>query len=388
MFLSVIILDMNEQEMIFILLIILIICIIFLIGLIIYQNKSNAKLNHQIELNNLAHEQQFKQDIEKSLLEVRLNIYENLNNFNEHLNKNLKQDFTELNSSNNVILRDIEKRLSYSLKNSFEQTESIIVTINEKMAKINESQNTLKDLSKDIVSLNTLLSDKKTRGTFGEIELYTILDNAFGDNENFYVRQFHLSNGSIADAVIYGSNHEKIVVDSKFPLENYHSIYQNNITKSEQEAYRNAFKKDLKKHIDDIANKYLIKNETADIALMFIPAEAIFAEVYGKFPTIVEYSYQKHVYIVSPSTLMAYLTIIKSLYLDKEKDRHVLDIQKEFIKLGDEFKRFKERYDKLSAEFIRLYKEFDELTITTNKIIKRFDAIDQLEDIEVQENEN
>ena len=347
----------------------LFISIIILIFVIIRQNK-NLQKYHQNELNDLlAHQQTFKQELEKSLVDVRINVYENLMNFNERLN-----------TATSNCLSEIENRLNRNLANNYDQTEKIIVNINEKMAKISESQNTLKEISKDIVSLQSILNDKKTRGTFGEIELYTILDNVFGNNAARYQKQYKLSNGAIADAVIFlNDSHEKIVVDSKFPLENFNNIYRDGISKSEQDTARNQFARDVKKHIDDIAYKYLIPNETSEVAYMFVPSEAVFAEIYGQHQSVVDYSYQKHVYIVSPTTLMAYLTVIKSLMLEQQKDANVKEIQNEFIKLGAEFKRYKERYDKISVEFERIYKEFNDLSITSAKLIKRFDAINQLD---------
>lgn len=371
---------MIEQQLIVIFLSILILCMVILIGVILYTNHRNHLQNKVDNLNHEQAQKQFKQELDQSLIEVRMNVYENLMKFNEHLNTNMLQNFNALNTSTTNRLTEIEKHLNLNLTNNFDQTEKIIVNINEKMAKISESQNTLKDLSKDLVSLQSILNDKKTRGAFGEVELYTILNNVFGANQRRYQRQYKLSNGAVADAVVFlGEDQEKIVIDSKFPLESYNNLYSEGLSKLDQEAYRKQFERDIKKHIDDIANKYLIKGETASVAYMFVPAEAVFAEIYGQHQAIVDYSYQRHVFIVSPTTLMAYLTVVKNIMLEQQKDERVRDIQNEFVKLGDEFKRFKERYEKINSDFNRTYKEFNDLTITSNKIIKRFEAIDQLD---------
>ena len=371
---------MIEQQIIIIFLSILILCMVVLISAILYTNHKNHLQNKIDNLNQENAQKQFKQELDQSLVEVRMNVYENLMKFNEHLNTNMLQNFNSLNASTANRLTEIEKRLNLNLTNNFDQTEKIIVNLNEKMAKISESQNTLKDLSKDLVSLQSILSDKKTRGAFGEVELYTILDNVFGANLRRYERQYKLSNGAIADAVVFlNEGQDKIVIDSKFPLESYNNLCDSTLSKIEQDAARLQFKRDIKKHIDDIANKYLIKNETASVAYMFVPAEAVFAEIYGQHQALVDYSYQRHVFIVSPTTLMAYLTVVKNIMLEQQKDESVREIQSEFVKLGEEFKRFKERYEKINGDFNRIYKEFNDLSITSNKIIKRFEAIDRLD---------
>ncbi len=152
-------------------------------------------------------------------------------------------------------------------------------------------------------------------------------------------------------------------------------MYDENIVKADQVKASMQFARDIKKHIDDIADRYIIANETADIAFMFVPAEAIFAEIYARHEDVVQYSYSKKVYIVSPSTIMAYITTLKALNLGIMQNEKVDLMQQEFAILAKEFERFTIRSEKLSSSYRKLYNEVRDLEITSEKIRQRFDLI-------------
>ena len=147
----------------------------------------------------------------------------------------------------------------------------------------------------------------------------------------------------------------------------------------ERKIATKQFKQDVKKHIDDIAMKYITPEETSDQAILFLPAEAIFAEINAYHIDLIEYAQQRRVWLVSPTTLMSTLTTIQVIINNLERDRHALVIQQELNKLGDEFKRYKERWDKLSKHIDTVSKDVKEIHITTEKIGTRFDSISNVE---------
>ena len=143
--------------------------------------------------------------------------------------------------------------------------------------------------------------------------------------------------------------------------------------------YQNEFKKDVQKHIKAIASKYIISNETMNIAYMFVPAEAVFAYIYATFNDVIEYSYKNHVYIVSATTLMAYITALKSLMLEQKRDKKMKELAIEYDKLADEFDRFNQRYQNVYKDFDKLYKDMQSLCITTDKMINKFERISNVD---------
>lgn len=299
-------------------------------------------------------------------------INESLSNMKDAVNENLLKFSNNMNHDFN----DLSDRLNSNLIQTHKTTNEVFNSINERMVRIDEAQKGINELSNEVVSLQKILTDKKSRGTFGEIELYSLLEAAYGTNYDRYQKQFHLPNGFIADAAIFGGESLGIVcVDSKFPLENYRRIYEDNISSADRENARKAFKTDVKKHIDDIKNKYIIPGVTADLAYMFIPAEAIFAEIYSNFEDLVDLSYQSKVYLVSPTTLMAYITAIRSIYLGQTKDQKAKEIQELLSELSVEFDRFFDRTQNLYKDYQKLGNDFDQLNVTSNKIVKRFDRI-------------
>ena len=303
---------------------------------------------------------------------LRTDLSNDLSNFQNNLNKSLSY----LNQSTNNQLNNFQKNINENLLNSYKNTNETFIKINDKMTKIDDAQKGLNELSQNIVSLESILNDKKSRGTFGEIELYSLLENSFGVNSQRWARQYKLSTGVLADAVIFGGETIGLIcVDSKFPLENYRRIYDVNLSNEEKDKARKEFKNNVLKHINDIKSKYIIPGETAEMAYMFLPAEAVFSEIYGNFPEIIDKSYESKVYIVSPTTLMAYITAIKSIYLGQIKDKKAKEIELLLQELSVEFSRYKERNRKLYDDYLKLNNDFESIITTSDKIYKRFDKI-------------
>jgi DNA recombination protein RmuC len=230
------------------------------------------------------------------------------------------------------------------------------------------------------VSLQDILTDKKSRGIFGEVQLNQILNSVFGDkNDKVYKIQHKLSNGTICDSILFlpeptGS----IVVDSKFPLENFRRMFDLNFTDLERREFAKDFKINLKKHIDDISNKYIIAGETTDQAILFLPAEAIFAEIYAYHSDIIEYAQNKKVWLTSPTTFMAMITTIQVVIQNIERSKYTNVIHQELNKLADEFGRYKKRWDNLASHIETVSKDVKDIHTTTEKITNRFSQISEV----------
>ena len=300
-----------------------------------------------------------------------------LNEFKEKLNKDIMDNFQALNIKIEEQMERINKKVEYRLNEGFEKTNKTFTNIVERLTKIDEAQKNIEKLSTNVVSLQNVLTDKKTRGTFGEVQLNHILTSIFGENnEKVFETQATLSNGKIVDALLHVPDPMgDLAIDSKFPLENYQRMVDKDSTDALRAEATRKFKSDLKKHVDDIATKYIIPTETSDQAVMFIPAEAIFAELNAYHQDIIDYAQRKRVWIASPTTLMSLLTTVQVLLRNVERDKYSKVIQEELIRLGDEFKRYQERWDKLSRNIDTVNKSVKEIHTTSGKIGKRFEQI-------------
>ena len=203
----------------------------------------------------------------------------------------------------------------------------------------------------------------------------------FGENNTkLYDLQHKFSNGFIADAVLFAPDPLGIVaIDSKFPLENYQNMVNKDISKLEREMYEKKFKIDVKKHIDDIKNKYIIPVVTSNQAFMFLPAEALFAELNAYHQDIIEYAYKNRVWITSPTTLMSMLTVVETVVKNMERDKYAMIIQKELQALSIEFARYKERWESLQKSIDKVSKDVKDVNVTTEKITNKFQSINRVE---------
>ena len=290
--------------------------------------------------------------------ELKAAFNNDLMNFSKLLNINMNNMANRLDDIENKINGDIDKNLAVFNK------------LNEKIISLDNTSKNIDELQKSITRLHNVLNDKKSRGVFGEIELYSLLETVFGINDEIYERQYLFPNNTRADAVIKGYSYGLISIDSKFPLEDYRRLSENPCSEN-----RNLFRKDCQKHINDIHDKYIIDGVTADMAFMFVPSEAIYAEIYSSFNEIVDYSYLKKVYIVSPTTLMAYLTAVRSIYLGQKKNEKAREIEKLLSELSIEFNRLKDRNEQLKKDLDKVVQDNEQLYITQNKIINKFSKI-------------
>lgn len=356
--------------------------IVFLILLIIIV----ALLTIQLLLN--RKEKLNDANITERLGRFEVSMMKELNDFRDNFSKNISQDFATLNENVERRLMVINDKVNERLDQNFEKTNKTFTNVIERLSKIDEAQKKIDHLSSDIVSLESILTDKKSRGIFGEINLRHILSSVFGEkNDSIYQMQYSLSTGVIADSVLFAPDPlGTIIIDSKFPLENYQNMVDQKISSEKRENYTKLFKQDVKKHIDAISSKYIISGETADQAIMFLPAEAIFAEINAYHSDIINYAYKKRVWITSPTTLISTLTVVEMIIKNMERDKYTKVIHDELNKLGIEFTRYKERWDKLSRSIQTVNKDVENFTITTDKLSKKFQLINQVEVQKLQEN--
>lgn len=316
-------------------------------------------------------------DLIERLGRFEVNITKEFGNLKTELGDKLNNNFEKTNDKLEFKLNEINAKVNSRIDENFEKTNKTFINVLERLSKIDEAQKKIETLSMDIVSLENILTDKKSRGIFGEVNLNSILKNVFGDkNDKLYRIQYKLSNSYIADSVIFAPDPLKMIaIDSKFPLESYRIMVDKKKSDVERSLAFKQFKLDVKKHIDDISYKYIIEGETSSQAMMFIPAEAVFAEINAYHQDLVEYAYKKRVWLTSPTTLIATLTMILMAFQNIERDKYTSIIHEELNKLGIEFTRFKERFDKLSKSILTVNKDVEAFNITTDKIKKKFDTI-------------
>lgn len=275
-------------------------------------------------------------------------------------------------------LEQISGKVAERLDEGFKKTNETFTNVMTRLATIDEAQKKIDGLTTNVVSLQHLLGDKRSRGAFGEVQLEGLVRNILPPDA--YAFQEKLSNGSRVDCLlILPPPTGKVPVDAKFPLENYHRMLDPDLAESDKLAARRQFKLDIKKHIEDISQKYLIRNETSDGAVMFVPAEAVFAEIHAYHSDLVEYAMQKHVWIVSPTTLMAVLNTARAVMKDVQMREQVHIIQSELGKLSVDFKRFDERMKKLSEHIRQANKDVDDVQISSRKISEQFAKIEAVE---------
>ncbi|MBO5138328.1 MAG: DNA recombination protein RmuC [Bacilli bacterium] len=320
-------------------------------------------------------------DITERLGRFEINIMKELNNFKDGFSKNINTDFNTLNENVERRLMIINDKVNERLDQNFEKTNRTFASVIERLGKIDEAQKKIELLSNDIVSLESILTDKKSRGIFGEVNLNHILSSVFGErNDRIYKIQYKLSTGVIADSILFAPQPlGNIVIDSKFPLENYQMMVDKKIPIEKRQLCERLFKQDVKKHIDAISSKYIITGETADQAIMFLPAEAIFAEINAYHQDIIDYAYKRRVWITSPTTLISTLTVVEMIIKNIERDKYTKVIHEELNKLGIEFTRYKERWEKLSKSIQTVNKDIENFSITTDKLSKKFELINRVE---------
>ena len=275
-------------------------------------------------------------------------------------------------------LNEISGKVAERLDEGFKKTNETFTSVMTRLAVIDEAQKKIEGLASNVVSLQEILGDKRSRGAFGEVQLEALVRNSLPPDA--YAFQHTLKSGVRVDCVlILPEPTGTVCVDSKFPLENYSRMFDDSLPPPERDAARRQFKADVKKHVDDIAAKYIVEGETSDGAVMFLPAEAVFAEIHAYHPDLVEHAQKKRVWLTSPTTLMAVLNTARAVIRDSETRRMAHVIKDELSKLAKDFTRFDERMKKLASHIEQASKDVGEVRISSDKITKRFAQIERVE---------
>jgi DNA recombination protein RmuC len=288
-------------------------------------------------------------------------------------------DTTEkLNAKIDQRLEQISGKVNERLDEGFKKTNETFVNVMQRLATIDEAQKKIETLTGSVVSLQELLGNKQSRGAFGEVQLEALVRNVMPPAA--YEMQYTLPDGARADCVLKLPDPTGLVcVDSKFPLENYHRMLAPGANDVERAAAQRQFRIDVRKHVDDIAKKYIVPNVTSDGAVMFVPAEAVFAEIHAYHAEVVDYANQKRVWIVSPTTLMAVLNTARAVLKDVETRKQIHVIREALRRLAVEFGRFDERMKELSRHIRQAAEDVDRIQVTGGKISQQFQRIESAE---------
>lgn len=343
-----------------------------------YQNSQNT-INEKVSQGQLVIQQLISDTVQKQMTDVR-----------EQMNHSFKQHASSLTSHLQLLTEEIRTHLhsltqqvNHKLTEGFEKTSSTFIDVVKRLTIIDEAQKKITELSNHVVSLQDVLVDKRARGAFGEVQLSTLISNMIPSAH--YQMQYTLSNQKRADCILFMPEPTgNVVIDAKFPLETYQRLINTDALSVERKSIQQQFRQDIQKHIKDIAEKYIIPNETTDGAMMFIPAESIFAEIHANYPDLISLSQRMKVWLVSPSTLMAVLTTAKAVLKDDATRKQVHIIQKHLHALASDFQRFEKRMDKLSKHIDLAHQDVNEVNTSAKKITSRFQKIESVE-IELEE---
>lgn len=325
-----------------------------------------------------------KNNISNILLQSQGDISGRLALLHENARQDQNRIFEALNEQKLSVLKIIDEKLfavtksvDDGLQQSANKTNETLTALRERLAKIDAAQQKISSLSEQVVSLQEVLSNKQARGAFGEIQLNDLVTSILPPSA--YSFQALLSNGKKADCVLNLPNPPgTIIIDAKFPLESYYALRHAEKERDKLEAER-FFRASVIKHIKDISEKYIISGETAESALMFLPSEAIYAELHANFIDVVEHSYKAKVWIVSPTTLMATLNTIRAILKDAHMREQAGVIQKEVSLLIDDICRLDERVENLSRHFKQAGDDIDSIKVSSGKISKRVQKIETIE---------
>ncbi|MEO8134789.1 MAG: DNA recombination protein RmuC [Betaproteobacteria bacterium] len=275
-------------------------------------------------------------------------------------------------------LEQISGKVSERLEEGFKKTNETFASVMARLATIDEAQKKIDGLTTNVVSLQQLLGDKRSRGAFGEVQLEGLVRNLLPPDA--YEFQAQLTPSARVDCLLKLPDPTgKVPVDSKFPLENYQRMLDTTLAPVERNAVQALFRGDVRKHIDDIARKYIIPGLTADGAVMFLPAEAVFAEIHAYHPELVAFAQAKRVWIVSPTTLMAVLNTARAVLKDVETRKQVHVIQQELGRLAKDFGMFEDRMGKLAMHIRQAHEDVEQVHVSTRKITSRFREIERVE---------
>ena len=323
-------------------------------------------------------QQRLSREMQQTLHDVRDRIAASVAESMKGSTDTLNRQFDQLTTRVDKKLDQISGRVDERLDKGFEKTQKVFSDVLARLSAIDEAQKRIDALSRNVVSLQDVLTDKRARGAFGEVQLSQLVRQALPPGS--WEMQATLSNGKRADCLLkLPEPIGHIVIDAKFPLESYQASVDGDRPETERRQAAARFRQDVKKHIHDIAEKYIVPGETADSALMFLPSEAVFAELHAHYPELIAESHRHRVWIASPTTMMAILTTIAAALKDAETRKQVHIIQRELGELAKDFGRFGKRFENLSRHIRQAKEDTDQIHISAEKISKRFEKIERVE---------
>jgi DNA recombination protein RmuC len=274
-------------------------------------------------------------------------------------------------------LADLSKRVGDSLNDSSQRSHQTLSDLRERLAVIDKAQQNITELSTQVVGLQDILANKQARGAFGEIQLKDIVQTILPPSA--YAFQVTVGEGRRADCLLKLPNPPgPIVIDAKFPLESYRALREA-ANDAERTLAARRFTADVRRHVQDIASKYIVPGETAESALMFLPSEAVYAELHANFEAVVRESYKARVWIVSPTTLMATLNTVRAVLKDVRMREQAGAIQAAVLDLLRDVERLDERVGKLQRHFEQAGEDVRQIRISTEKVAKRGERIEALQ---------
>lgn len=356
-------------------------------------DKELGMLSQQIK----SLEDVLKKDIEVSLAKEMLQVNETNNQKLERFQTNIIETMTKRFESINLQLgekmKEINQKVEDKLKEGFQGTSETMAQVRERLKVIDEAQKNMESLSKDVVSLRSIMEGNQSRGQYGEYQLNMVLHNVFGDTVGCYQEQYTIKkvkdgDDVRADAVVFMPEPNKMIcIDSKFPFQDYERLMKEE-NESSKEEYKKLFAAAVKKHITVIKDKYIVEGKTAPEALMFIPNDGVFAYIHQELLDVVDYAREKRVILTSPSTLPAILVTINMVRIEAERAKNVKEISKQLDALGKQFNMFSNEWAQLSRQLDTATKTRERLDSRVSRITNKFDAIStnsEVEEIEEKE---
>ena len=291
--------------------------------------------------------------------------------------QNITSQLSEQSARMEQTLSNFRQQLGHSLQQQTQSTHDNLTKLSERLAVIDRANSQITELTGQVTQLHNILANKTERGAFGEVQLENLVRTVLPPNS--YAFQVTLPNQKRADCILKLPNPPgDIVIDSKFPLDAWYNL-QNSETKEQQIAARRQLAISVRGHVKDIQDKYIIAGSTAESACLFLPSEAVYAELHANLPDVIDASYKARVWIVSPTTMMATLNTVRAVLRDARLREQTAIIQSEMLKLIEDVSRLDARVENLNRHFSQVQKDISEIQTSTSRISKRSYRITELE---------
>lgn len=347
------------------------------------QSTKDKELEALIQALSQNQEQAIARQSLQTLQTLQKSLFEQMADMRGQMQQSLQQHATTLDKPIKTLIEQVNKRLEdisghvdKRLNVGFDKTSKIFNDVLERLAKMDAVQQRMHELNSSVSDLQMILNDKRSRGAFGEVQLTHLIRNVMP--EAYVAFQYTLPNNKRVDCLLkLPEPTGNIAIDSKFPLESYQA-WQKDANNPNAGPARSQFKKTLKQHIDDIADKYIIPGVTSDGAILFLPAEAVFSDIHSHFPELVSYAHKRHVWLTSPTTMMAILTTASSVLKDAATKQQLHLMQQLLGALATDFTRFQKRMDHLSRHIKQAHDDVGQIHISSKKITAQFKKIEDV----------